>query len=158
MANIFSDDFRDFILALNKANVAYILVGGYSVILHGYQRSTGDLDLWVKPTQQNFLKLQKAFYSFGLPTDAISLSMFMDTENYDVFTFGRQPVAIDIMTVVKGLAFDDSFKQAQWHKVDESVKVKVIHLQDLIATKSAVRRYRDLEDILHLTRAIESEE
>jgi hypothetical protein len=41
MANIFNDDFRDFIRALNKANVEYILVGGYSVILHGYARTTG---------------------------------------------------------------------------------------------------------------------
>jgi hypothetical protein len=35
MANIFNDDFRDFIHALNNNNVEYILVGGYAVILHG---------------------------------------------------------------------------------------------------------------------------
>ena len=32
--NIFNDDFKDFIEALNRSEVAYLLVGGYSVILH----------------------------------------------------------------------------------------------------------------------------
>jgi hypothetical protein len=39
MANIFHNDFRDFLSALNKAEVRYILVGGYSVVLHGYSRT-----------------------------------------------------------------------------------------------------------------------
>ena len=39
MDNIFHDDFRDFIKTLNNQQVEYILVGGYSVILHGYART-----------------------------------------------------------------------------------------------------------------------
>lgn len=35
MANIFNDDFQDFLKSLNECEVEYILVGGYSVILHG---------------------------------------------------------------------------------------------------------------------------
>jgi len=45
MGNIFEDDFRDFLNALNNQKVDYILVGGYSVIIHGYPRTTGDMDL-----------------------------------------------------------------------------------------------------------------
>ncbi|MGN6177564.1 MAG: hypothetical protein ACTHNW_00170 [Mucilaginibacter sp.] len=48
MGNIFNDDFREFIQCFNLANVKYILVGGYSVILHGYSRTTGDMDIWVE--------------------------------------------------------------------------------------------------------------
>ena len=33
MANIFQEDFRDFIKALNDQEVKYILVGGMAVIL-----------------------------------------------------------------------------------------------------------------------------
>lgn len=40
MSNSFSDDFGDFINALNQSEVKYILVGAYSVILHGYSRDT----------------------------------------------------------------------------------------------------------------------
>ncbi|MEZ0455012.1 hypothetical protein ABTW23_01120 [Sphingobacterium thalpophilum] len=34
MANIFNEDFRDFVAALKKNEVRYILVGGFAVILH----------------------------------------------------------------------------------------------------------------------------
>ena len=45
--NIFNDDFKDFILYLNQNEVEYIVVGGYAVIIRGYSRSTGDIDIWV---------------------------------------------------------------------------------------------------------------
>jgi hypothetical protein len=35
MANLFNLDFQEFIAALNDAEVEYMLVGGYAVILHG---------------------------------------------------------------------------------------------------------------------------
>ncbi len=38
MANLFNPDFRDFLQALNLGKVDYILVGGYAVILYGYER------------------------------------------------------------------------------------------------------------------------
>ncbi|HMF70845.1 MAG TPA: hypothetical protein VK616_05200 [Flavitalea sp.] len=54
MATIFNDDFRDFIQALNDHKVDYILVGGYAVILHGYRRVSGDMDIWVNRTTENY--------------------------------------------------------------------------------------------------------
>ena len=53
MANIFNEDFRDFLLMLNKHEVKYILVGGFAVILHGYSRTTGDMDIWVERVTQH---------------------------------------------------------------------------------------------------------
>lgn len=47
MSNIFNPDFSDFLELLNQNEVDYLLVGGYAVIIHGYTRSTGDMDLWV---------------------------------------------------------------------------------------------------------------
>jgi len=47
MADLFNKDFLDFIDALNKAKAEYVLVGGYA-ILHGFARSTGDMDIWAK--------------------------------------------------------------------------------------------------------------
>jgi len=57
MGNIFNQDFIEFLQALNDAEVKYVLVGGYAVILHGYNRSTSDLDVWVEPTEPNYNKL-----------------------------------------------------------------------------------------------------
>jgi hypothetical protein len=44
MNNIFNEDFQDFIRSFNENDVKYILVGGYSVIIYGYSRTTGDMD------------------------------------------------------------------------------------------------------------------
>jgi len=67
MGDIFNEDFQDFLKALLKANVDFILVGGYAVILHGYSRTTGDMDVWVDRTQTNYKKLTLAFQYFGMP-------------------------------------------------------------------------------------------
>jgi predicted nucleotidyltransferase len=64
--NIFNNDFKDFILYLNQYEVEYIVVGGYAVIIRGYSRSTGDIDIWVNKTEENFIKLLKAIKAFGL--------------------------------------------------------------------------------------------
>lgn len=67
MANLFNVDFQDFLRALRQHEVRYVLVGGYSVILHGYSRTTGDLDVWVEKSAANYGRLEKSFYSFGMP-------------------------------------------------------------------------------------------
>lgn len=67
MGNIFISDFRDFLLTPNKNGVRYLLVGGYSVILHGYSRTTGDMDLWVDRTADNHAIIVAAFREFGMP-------------------------------------------------------------------------------------------
>ena len=74
--DIFNPDFRDFINCLNKHGVQYILVGGYAVILRGYSRSTGDMDIWVNKTASNFKSLQNAITEFGLPAIAVPHHQF----------------------------------------------------------------------------------
>lgn len=146
MGNIFNKDFQEFIVALNEEEVEYILVGGYAVILHGYHRTTGDLDIWVKPTLPNYNKLMKAFRSFGLPTDAISDADFLNSSEMDVFTFGRPPVSIDLMTAVKGLDFDTAFKNAITNET-QGFNIRLIGYHQLIQAKLASRRLRDLNDV-----------
>jgi predicted nucleotidyltransferase len=149
--DIFNDDFRDFIQCLNTANVEYILVGGYAVILRGYSRSTGDMDIWVNRTDENYQKLLTAAVQFGLPAQALARDKFFSDE-FDVFSFGRPPFAIEIMTAVKGLAFDHTFRQAVMEHVD-GIDVRVIHLNQLIEAKKASGRNKDLNDIENLPSA-----
>lgn len=135
MGYLFNPDFRDFLKALHKANVDYLLVGGYAVILHGYERVTADLDLWVKPDENNYNKLQEAFLAFGMPVFDMTLKNFLHTTKWDVFRFGRKPIAIDIMTKVKGLEFDQSFNAASLVNVDE-IQVRLIHYDHLLTAKN----------------------
>ena len=60
--NIFNVDFLDFLELLEKHKVEFLLVGGYAVILHGYIRSTGDMDLWIERTNDNYQKITKVYF------------------------------------------------------------------------------------------------
>ena len=143
-----NEDFRDFIKALNQFDVDYILVGGYAVILRGYSRSTGDLDVWVHPTRANFQNLTKALALFGLPLEAVPEHQFFSSD-YDVFSFGLPPSAIEVMTVVKGLDFEETFQNATIEILDD-VPVRIIHLKQLLQAKKASGRHKDWNDIENL--------
>jgi predicted nucleotidyltransferase len=147
--NIFNDDFKDFIESLNKFEVEYILIGGYAVVLHGYHRTTGDLDIWVNPTESNFSRLRQAFSTFGFPTHAIELKKFLNSDLYNVFTFGRPPLAIDIVTSIQGVYFNDAIINIKKVEV-QGIKINLLSMSDLIATKKAAGRYKDLDDLDNL--------
>jgi hypothetical protein len=146
MKNIFNQDFQDFLKVFSTYDVEYILIGGYAVILHGYNRTTGDLDIWVKRSKENYKKIQIAFSEFGLPGSAVTLDDFLYNDSIDVFTFGRPPVCIDIMTKVKGLQFDKVYPESILFEIDD-LSVRLISYSNLIASKKASGRYKDLNDI-----------
>ena len=151
MENIFQDDFRDFITTLNDQQVSYILVEGFAVILHGHARVTGDLDIWVERTEENYNKLLKAFHQFHMPVFDMTKDNFLHHENWDVFKFGRKPVAIDIMTKVKGLDFKECFALSTTFE-DQDLKVRTLHLNHLLEAKKKAGRLKDLDDIEQLTK------
>lgn len=126
-----------------------MLVGGYADVLHGYPGTTGDTDVWVRPNPANYERFMRAFTRFGLPTDVISRDAFLKPDEQDVFTFGRPPVALDILTQVKGLEFDDAFANAESLMFEGSV-VRLIHLHDLKKAKRSTGRYKDLDDLENL--------
>lgn len=59
--DVFDEGILNFWRALREYKVQYIMVGGYAANLHGYQRFTGDIDIWLKDTLENRQQLRKAF-------------------------------------------------------------------------------------------------
>ena len=157
MGNIFNRDFIEFIESLNAFNVEYVLIGGYSVIIHGYNRTTGDMDIFVNRTKENYLCLQKSFKHFGMHLADMNLENFLNVETYDVFTFGRPPVSIEIITKIKGPTFEEVYSKAFDYLIERAVKVKTIHFNQLIEAKMASNRPRDLDDIEHLLKKNKNE-
>jgi len=150
MGNIFNEDFRDFLLMLNKHQVRYILVGGFAVILHGYSRTTGDMDIWVDRNKENYQRLRLAFEDFGMPVFDMTEENFLVHPVWDVFTFGVPPVAIDIMLKVKGLDFEETYNNAVIFE-DDDLQIRTIHKSQLLKAKKHSNRPKDIDDIQNLT-------
>lgn len=148
MVNLFNEDFREFIQSLNINNVEYLLIGGYAVILHGYIRSTGDMDVWVHKTEENYENLIKALHQFGVPV--ISKSEFLGNE-FDVWGFGKEPNKIEIMNYVKGIEFQDAYLKSDIYH-DDNLSIRFIQIKHLLMAKEAAGRYKDKNDIEQLTK------
>lgn len=149
MGNIFNEDFQDFLKALNKQKVKYVLVGGYSVIYHGFPRTTGDLDIFVEVSADNYKKLCKAFLDFRMPVFDMTEENFLTNKNMTVFSFGRPPVSIEILKEISGMTFEEVYKNAVESEI-ENIPLKIIHLKDLKRNKTASGRPKDLNDLENL--------
>ena len=107
------------------------------------------MDIWVEKTRSNYDQLVKAFYEFGMPTFDMTPENFLDNVDFDVFTFGRQPVAIDIITAIKGLDFGTTYNHAEDVEV-EGMVIRLIHYNDLLIAKQAAGRPKDVNDLANL--------
>jgi predicted nucleotidyltransferase len=146
MINLFNIDFIDFLELLDKHKVEYLLVGGYAVVLHGYNRSTGDMDIWVHKSEENYNKLQNVYSDFA--ASMFSKDDFLSND-FNVWSMGKEPVKIEIITDIIGLVFQTSIENCKWYELN-NIKVPFIDLEDLIKTKKASGRYKDLADIEQL--------
>jgi hypothetical protein len=146
---ILEHDLKEFLEALQKAEVRFLVVGGYAVILHGYGRFTMDIDLWVDRTSENYARILKAFQFFGMPLFGMDRETFLNKPEIDVFTFGRPPCAIDLMVVVKGLSFEDAWNSKVLLPLD-CLEVPVLDREHLFRAKRAAGRTKDRLDIEEL--------
>ena len=151
MSKIFYSDFRDFLHALNSSKVKFLLVGGYAVVFHGYPRMTGDIDVWVERSEENYAALQDAFKKFKMPLFDMTSENFLKNEKLDVFRFGRNPIAIDIMTKMSNFDFNEYYKR-KVDFIDGDLVIPVINLPDLIHAKKVANRFKDKDDIEKLSR------
>jgi hypothetical protein len=151
VGNIFNPDFQEFLLALNKNEVNYVLVGGYSVIYHGFPRTTGDLDIFVEVSKRNYAKLVQAFEQFQMPLFDMSEDSFLHQSQINVYTVGRPPVCIEILKEISGFTFDEIYNNAL-NTVFEEIPMKVIHINDLRRNKKISGRAKDLNDLENLSK------
>ena len=136
--------FKQLLKSFNAERVRFLLVGGYAVILHGYPRSTIDLDLWVEPSDENASRIITACESVGLivpPVPARSLA-----QPSQVIRIGVEPLRIDLITTLPSVEFSSCWDRRRIMIVD-GIEVPVIDLASLRETKRASGRLQDLADL-----------
>ena len=143
----------DFWKSLNDFGVKYIMVGGVAVNLHGYSRTTKDVDVWIKDTRDNRKLLGLAFNEFGY--DDIDLEEFQFIPGWTDFYIGSG-IVLDIlvnMVGMEGYTFDECLKISSIAEI-ENVPVPFLHINQLIANKKAVNRPKDQIDVIELEKII----
>ncbi|MEO8166731.1 MAG: nucleotidyltransferase [bacterium] len=141
-------DFREFIQLLNANRVEYLLVGGYAVVLHGYPRLTGDMDIWVRPSTENAERVLATLDDFGVGSLGFKLEDF-NTQG-KVNQLGVPPLRIDVITAIDGVTFEVAYGRRNEIEVN-GVKISLISLEDLLTNKKKSGRPKDIDDLDNLT-------
>jgi hypothetical protein len=152
--DIFDEEIVKFWKALTANDVRYMMVGGYAVNLHGHQRFTGDLDIWIDDTRENRVKLRKAFIDCGMG-DYYMIETMQIIPGWSDFRLNNG-LRLDLLISMKGLegySFDDCLSMASAGEI-ANTKIYFIHINQLIANKKAVNRPKDQLDVVQLEKIV----
>ena len=152
MEPILNDDFRDMLCLFNEEKVEYLLVGGWAVSFHADFRVTDDIDLWVKPSQDNAERVIRALLKFGAPLHGMDIEEFAKPQ-YGLH-IGVPPGRIDLLTTLKGVEFDRAWEN-RIHDELSGIPVYVIGREELLQNKNEVARPKDLADVDAIQKAHE---
>lgn len=147
--NIFLEEHQEILNTLLENQVEFLMIGGYAVIFHGYERTTGDMDLWLQPMNENKEKVIKALANVGFASnDLIELSK-LDFSKHTVFSIGDPPAKIDFITRINQVSFDEANRNKTTIPF-EGLQIPVINLRELILSKINTGRAKDAADVEEL--------
>jgi hypothetical protein len=140
----------DLFNSLEKNSVKYILVGGFATVLNGHTRLTQDVDIWLQDSLPNRKNLRKALFDIGLPDmpqiESIDLVPGWSSINLP------SGFALDVMTELKGFGknqFDECYSLSNEVSF-ENANIRFLHINQLIQSKKAAGRPKDLLDVEEL--------
>lgn len=129
--------------SLRKHKVKYVTIGGIAAILHGVPRATFDLDILIEATPKNTQRLLDALLDAGLGTASLTTAEEVLAHEITIF---RDRVSVDVQTKTPGITFSEVWERRQVMKYGRT-SFDVLSKEDLIASKLAAGRAKDLEDI-----------
>lgn len=131
------------------------MVGAHALAIHGAPRSTGDLDVWIRPTRANAKRVLQALETFGAPLQALSISVEDLSTPGRVCQFGVPPRRIDVLTQISGVDFEDAWKGRVVRRLAE-MSLPFLGLEAYKANKQAAGREKDLADLALLNQTRDS--
>ncbi len=140
-------DLIDLLVALNAAEVEYLLVGAYAFAFHARPRATKDVDIFVGSDPENARKVWRSLVEFGAPLRDMHPDDLSTAGTF--FIMGRPPNQIDIITAIDGVTFEEAWV-TRIASTYFGVPVWYIGKSELIANKKAAARPQDLADVAYL--------
>jgi hypothetical protein len=149
--------------ALVDEEVQFVIIGGWSAILHGSRSSAEDFDICYSRSPQNLQSLARALAPFkprvrGAPEDLPFVWNEETLRNGGVFALTTAQGDIDLHPEISGVGW---FDQAKEHSIlvnafDRSVWT--LDLRTLIQAKRAAGREKDLRVLPELESLLEAQE
>lgn len=144
------------IKTLDKFKINYAIVGGYAVVLHGFNRGTLDIDLIIHSTIKAYRSIVKALAEINLTT-RLPLSAdevfnfkeeYIKNRNLHAWTFVNFDNPSEIVEII--LSTDLKNQKIKKIKFLDSI-IKVLAIDELIAMKKKSGREQDSMDIQALS-------
>ena len=144
----YRNDLDVFCGLLNRHAVEYMLIGGLAVNYHGYQRATGDVDIWYNPIPKNYGNLLKAIAEMGYDTTDISSQKYYEQKGLIRLPLDRY--SIELLSIIDGkFTFTQAYNKAENVRIINAI-CPVISYEFLIENKLISKRLKDLGDIRQL--------
>jgi predicted nucleotidyltransferase len=148
---IFTSDMQELIEIFERLGVEYVLVGGFAVNYYGYVRTTQDVDILLRPSEENAARVMEALAEFGFGQAGIPPECF--TREGTAVHLGEEPNRIDLLTRLKGVSIEEVFSNLE--RVEyQGLNLNIIGLSDLLACKRSSDRPRDLADADELEKTL----
>lgn len=144
--NLFVEKHQALLRELISHGVKFLLVGGYSVIIHGYKRTTGDMDIWLKPTNEAKPALTSVLRKLDISSEELDAINALDFSNILAFSVFEPPEQVDFLTQISMVDFDEAYASKIIAEID-GIQVPVIHLNHLVLSKINTGRAQDKADI-----------
>jgi hypothetical protein len=152
----FNEDFLDMLRALVQSEVEFVVVGAHAMAVHGVPRSTGDLDILVRPTADNASRVLHALELFGAPFKAHGLTRRDLEASGNVYQLGLPPRRIDLLTGLSGVDFEEA-RDSQVLIEIAGLEIPFLGLAALRRNKQATGRDKDRIDLRLLDESSEAE-
>jgi hypothetical protein len=139
-----SPDLNELLESFRSQKVEFIVVGAHALAFHGVPRFTGDLDLLVRPTEENARRILAALEAFGFAGLGLSTTDFTTPDA--VIQLGHPPARVDMLTAITGVSWENAFAGS----VDGTLgahNVRFLGRRELLANKTATGRLKDRADL-----------
>lgn len=140
-----AEPFDEFLRSLNANGVEYVVVGGHAVMLHGYPRSTDDLDILYSQSQANAERLAAAVAAFvpeAAPEDFLGPSD-------EFITLTLRGHRIDLLPEIAGVVTASVLQQRVAGRLFGE-PTHFIDLGSLLTSKRSTGRLKDAADVEEL--------
>lgn len=130
---------------LKEKRTKFVIIGAAAFPVHGYSRSTLDIDIFIEPREENAKRALNALREFGYDVRDLTIDDLLNKK----ILIRQYPVESDIHPFVKGVKFEKVWRNKLKARYGKTF-VWFASLDDLIKMKKAAGRPKDLEDLKYL--------